>query len=150
MTGQTHALHATAAPPTPTGIPIVLVDPRPERRAVLRTVIEHSDVPATVLGEADSETDAINEVVRHAAALVIIDFQPPVQDGLAVVAALRSRFPALVIIVCSFDSAANIRQRALAEGADAYLLKPVSAREVMAAMRGAPPRARALVSTAAR
>ena len=150
MTGQTHTLHATAATSIPTEIRIVLVDPRPERRAVLRTVIEHSDVPATVLGEADNEADAISQVERHAAALVVIDFQPPVQDGLAVVAALRARFPALVILVCSFDSAADIRQRALAEGADAYLLKPVSGREVMAAMRAAPPRARALQSTAAR
>ena len=127
----------------------MLVDVRPERRAVLRTVIEHSDVPATVLGEADSEADAINEVERHAADLVIIDFQPPLQDGLAAVAALRSRFPALVILVCSFEPAANIRERLLAEGADAYLLKPVSAREVIAAFRGVAPRALTLELAAA-
>jgi DNA-binding NarL/FixJ family response regulator len=137
----------TGAAPTPTGI--VLVDARAERRAVLRTVIEHSDVPATVLGEADGQADAIDEVERHAAALVLIDFQPPVQDGLAAVAALRSRFPALVILVCSFDPAADIRQRALAAGADAYLLKPVSGREVMAAMGAVPPRPMALQSVAA-
>ncbi len=138
---------ATAAPPTLTGI--VLIDARAERRAVLRTVIEHSDVPAAVVGEADSEADAIDEVERQAAALVIIDFQPPVQDGLAAVAALRSRFPALVILVCSFDPAADIRRRALAAGADGYLLKPVSAHEVMAAMRAIPPRAMALQSATA-
>ena len=128
---------------------IVLVDPRPERRAVLRTVFEHSDVPATVLGEAGCEADVVDAVERHAADLVIIDFQPPVEDGLAVVAALRSRFPALVILVCSFASA-SVRPRAIAEGGDAYLLKPVSAREVMAAMRGVPRRALALESAAAR
>ena len=149
MTGQMHTAHATAAPPTPTGIRIVLVDERPERRAVLRTVIDHSDVSATVLGEADSEADAIKEVERHAADLVIIDLQPPLQDGLAVVAALRSRFPGMVIFVCSFDSTANIRERVLAEGADAYLLKPVSAREVVAAFRGVLPRALTLESAAA-
>lgn len=150
MTGQTHTADPTAASPTPPEIRIVLVDARPERRAVLRSVIEHSDLPAAILGEAESEADAINEVERHAAGLVIIDFQPPLQDGLAVVAALRWRFPALVILVCSFASAANMRERALAEGADAYLLKPVSARDVMAAFRAVPPRALRLDSAAAR
>ena len=149
MTEQAHTAHAPAARPIPTGVRTVLVDARPERRAVLRTVIEHSDVLATVLGEADSEADAINEVLRHAADLVIIDFQLPLQDVLAAVAALRSRFPALVILVCSFESAANIQERLLAEGADAYLLKPVSAREVIAAFRGVPPRALTLELAAA-
>ena len=146
MTGQAHTAPEIAEPP---GTRVVLVDARPDRRAVLRTVIDHSDVPATVLGEADSEADAIDEVERHAADLVIIDFQPPAQDGLAAIAALRSRFPALAILVCSFESAADIRQRALDEGADAYLRKPVSASEIMAAMRAVRPRATAMQSTAA-
>lgn len=145
MTDQTPAAPPAAVPP---GTGIVLVDARPERRAVLRTVIEHADVPATVVGEADSDSGAIDEVERHDATLVIIDFLPPVDDGLATIAALRARFPALVILVCSFDSTAGTKERARAAGADGYLLKPVSAREVMAAMRAVPPRALVLQSTA--
>lgn len=128
---------------------VVLVDARPERRAVLRTVMEHSDVPATILGEADNEADAIQKVEQCAADVVIIDLQPPVEDGLAVVAALRFRFPALVILVCSFSPIDTMRPRVLAEGADAFLLKPVSAREVMAAIRESPFRSREMVTTAA-
>lgn len=138
-----------AAAPAPTGTRVVLVDARPERRAVLRSVFEHSDVPTTVVGEADNAADGINEVHAHAADLVVIDFPAPAQDGLATIAALRSRFPALVIVVCSFDSTDDTRQKALAKGADAYLLKPVSAREIVAAMGTVPPRARAMQSTAA-
>lgn len=150
MTGPADAVSTATGTPTLTRTRVVLVDARPERRAVLRFVIEHSDVPASVLGEADGESDALRLVEQHSADLVIIDFQPPAQDGLAVVAALRSRFPALVILVCSFDPAASIRQRALEEGADAYLLKPVNAREVMAAMQGVQARAGAMQPIAAR
>lgn len=148
MSGQTDAAPA-ASTPASTGTRIILVDPRPERRAVLRTVLEHSDVPATVVGEADNEADAIHEVEQRAADLVIVDLQSPVHDGLAAVAALRSRFPALVILVCSFYPTETMSKRALAEGADAYLLKPVSALEVMAATRAVPVRARALEATTA-
>ena len=135
MTGEPHAPPAN---PPPAETRIILVDARPERRAVLRTILEHSDVPATVLDEAGDAAGAIHAVEAHAADLVILDLQSPVQDGLAAVTALRSRFPALVILVCSFLPADTMSPRALAAGADAYLPKPVSAREVMAAMREAP------------
>ena len=67
----------------------------------------------------------------------MVDLWAPVQDGLDVVAALRARFPALLILVCSFNRDAAIKVRALASGADAYLPKPVSAREVLATTQGA-------------
>ena len=147
MTGETHAAPGASTARAETRV--ILVDARPERRAVLRSVMEHSDAPATVVGEADNEADAIREVEQHAADLVIIDLQPPVQDGLAAIGALRSRFPPLVILVCSFSPTDTMKQQALAAGADAYLLKPVSGREVMAAMRDAPVRGREMAATAA-
>ena len=149
MTAQAQAAPAPSTPPASIETRVVLVDPRPERRAVLRSVFEHSDVPAIVVGEADNEGDAMREVEEHTAGLVIVDLQAPVEDGLAAVAALRSRFPDVAILVCSFHPTEVMRQRALAEGADAYLRKPVSAREVMTAMRGAPLRVREMEATAA-
>ena len=93
MTEQTDAAPATSPPPTSTDSRIILVDARPERRAVLRTVLEHADVSAVVLGEADNEVDAIVEVEQHAADLVIMDLPTPARDGLAAVAGLRARQP---------------------------------------------------------
>jgi DNA-binding NarL/FixJ family response regulator len=136
-------------PPASSATRVVLVDARPERGAVLRTIIEHADVQATVVGEADNEADAKHEVKQHAADLVIIDLKPPVQDWLATLAALRACFPAVVILVCSFYPADTMGKQALASGADAYLLKPVTAREVMAAMREAPLRVKEMEATAA-
>lgn len=118
-------------------IRIVLVDARPERRAVIRMLLEYSDMAASVLGEASDEAEALAVVEQCRADLAIVDFQAPAQDGLDVVAALRARFPALVILVGSFDADGAIRERALAAGADAYVLKPFSARDIVTAVESA-------------
>ena len=129
---------------------VVLVDARPERRAVIRTLLEHSNMAMSVLGEAGDEVEALAAVEQCGADLVIIDFQAPVQDGLDAVTALRARFPALVIFVGSFGADPGTRANALAAGADGYVLKPFSARDIITAMRGARRFGSALQSTAAR
>jgi DNA-binding NarL/FixJ family response regulator len=148
MTGSAGTVTSTVEDaPRSAATRVVLVDARPERRAVMRQMFEHSDVAATVVGEANSQTDAVVAVQHDGADLVVLDLQEPVQDGLDTVAALHARFPALVILVCSFNSDVAIKRRALDEGADAYLVKPVGARQVMATMQGVPPRASAMQST---
>ena len=122
----------------PTGARVVLVDARPDRRAVMRQVFEHSGVAASVVAEADSQTDAVALVAEHAADVAVIELPQPVADGLATVAALRKGFPDLAVVVISFNTDPAVKAQVLAEGADAYLCKPVSAREVMAAVPGAP------------
>lgn len=143
MTRGSPSSPATAVdePVAPAGIRVVLVDARPDRRAVLRSVLAHSDVPATVEGEAGGRTEALAAVAQCRADLVVIDFQEPVQDGLDTVAALRARFPTLVIVVGSFIGGAVVAGKAIAEGADAYLLKPFTARDIAAAMEAALPSA---------
>lgn len=119
---------------------VVLMDSNPNRRGVMRSVFEHSDVDATVMGEADGRPEAIALVQDIGAGLIVLDFAMQAADGLETVAALRARFPDLAIVVCSFNSQPATREKALAAGADAYLLKPVSAREVLAAAAGSPRR----------
>lgn len=123
----------TAEATAVTATRVLLLDDRTDRRAVMRQMFEHSDVAAVVVGEADTASDAVTAVEDQAADVVVLDLGRDAQDGLDAVAALRARFPALGIIVCSFNTDAATRQAALSSGADAYLVKPVSAREVMAA-----------------
>ena len=137
MSGQTDTVEETAEPTADPGATrVVLVDARSDRRAVMRQMFEHSAAVATVVAEAEGEPDSMLAVEQHAADLVVIDLPSPAQAGIDVVAALAARFPALAIVVCSFNSDAVVRQQALEAGADAYLVKPVSAREVIAAFHG--------------
>lgn len=145
MTSQTDTLSETSQPEAEEKrMRVVLVDARPDRRAVMRQVFEHSGVDAAVIGEADGETDAIALVEQHGAGLAVVELPSPVQDGLATVAALRHRFPDLAIVVISFNTDAAVKEQARAEGADAYLVKPVSAREVVAAIPAHPDSASAV------
>jgi DNA-binding NarL/FixJ family response regulator len=140
VTAETPTSTATAIeePPAPAGIRVVLVDSRPERRAVIRSVLEHSGVAATVEGEAGDRAEALTAVEQCRAELVVVDLQEPAQDGLDTVGALRARFPALVIVVSSFIGGPATAGKAMAEGANAYLLKPFTARDIVAAMQAAP------------
>ncbi|MGI8809477.1 MAG: response regulator transcription factor [Acidimicrobiales bacterium] len=139
MTANTETLSPTSeAEADAVSVRVVLVDSRPDRRAVMRQVFEHSGVDAAVVGEADGEADAVALVEQHGAELAVVELPMPLRDGLATVAALRHRFPDLAIVVISFNTDVAVKEQALADGADAYLLKPVSAREVVAAIPATP------------
>lgn len=139
MTSQTDTLPTTSEPEAKEPrTRVVLVDPRTDRRAVMRQVFEHSGVDAAVVAEANGGADAIGLVEEHHADLAVVELPLPVADGLATIAALRQRFPDLAIVVISFNTDGAVKGQATAGGADAYLVKPVNAREVVAAMPGDP------------
>ena len=113
---------------------VVLVDPRAERRRLVRQVLEGPGLMATVMGEADSQAATLVLLERHDVDLVILEIQMPVQEGLGTIAALRDRFSRLRIVVCSFHRDLATKARALDQGADAYLDKPVSADDLKAVL----------------
>ena len=135
MTAQTDTMAPTAEGDAGVeGIRVVLVDGRQDRRSVMRQVFEHSGVDATVVAEADTGADAVALVREHNAQVAVVELPTPLADGLAVVTDLRGRLPDVSIVVISFAGDAAIKAAVLASGADAYLVKPVSAREVVAAV----------------
>jgi DNA-binding NarL/FixJ family response regulator len=119
----------------PTALRVVLVDARPERRQVMLRVVEGTEAGATVVAQADDEAAALALVHQHHADAVVLDIQMPVEQGLRAIKGLRGRFPGLAIVVCSFHLDNATRERAMAEGADVYLGKPISPRELNAALR---------------
>jgi DNA-binding NarL/FixJ family response regulator len=131
----------TPAARTPTTPPlgVVLVDARDDRRSVMRQLVERIGT-ATVVAEADSRDQALLLVGQHGADAVVVDVRMPVAEGLATIAALRQLSTALGIVVCSFDLDQGTADRALAEGADICLAKPVRPQDVQAAFENLPPR----------
>ena len=119
--GDTGAHHASR---------IVVIDPRPERGAITKLVVERCDA-LTVVGLAATLGDAEPLIRTEQAAIVLLEIQMPVPEGLATIAALRDRFPDLRIVVCSFQSDATTREAARASGADGYLSKPLHLGELL-------------------
>lgn len=130
---------------------VVLVDAREERRALMTGVVEGDGPRAVVVGVADGPEPAVAAVRDQEADAVLLDVWMPRATGLRAVRDLRRAFPALAVVVCSFDLDGATIGQALAAGADACLRKPASPHEVVDALaravRGrAPDLARAAVA----
>lgn len=72
--------------------------------------------------------------------LILMDLRMPGMDGLTAIDRVRSRGDAkacLPIIVVTADTAIDIRERCIAGGADAVILKPVAMRELFDTMGSA-------------
>lgn len=117
---------------------IVLIDPRPERRAITSMFVERSSA-LTVVGLATGFADAEALISAEHADAAVIEIQMPVAEGLAAIAALRDRFPGLRIVVCSFRDDAATREAARALGADGYLIKPLEVPALVDLVASSPP-----------
>ncbi len=127
------SIPAAPIPPDKPGPRVLLVDARPERSALIRMVVEAGQGGGTVVASAGTPSEAVAAVDRQAVDAAVVEIQMPVDVGLAAIAALRAGHPSLVIVVCSFHGDALTRQQAYSAGANSYLTKPVSARDLQAA-----------------
>jgi len=109
---------------------VVLIDPRPERRAITSLVVERCGA-LTVVGLAESLGEAESQILAARADVALVEIQMPVALGLKTVAALRNRFRDLQIVVCSFRNDEATREAARTHGADGYLNKPFQAADLL-------------------
>ncbi len=118
------------------GMRVLVIDGSDDRRQIIAHIVEQ-DRDATVVGYADGPLSALEGVARLGADAVVLEVQLPVAQGLDTISALRDDFPVLAIIVCSYHGDANTIRTASARGADGYLVKPFSPRELQASLRSA-------------
>jgi DNA-binding response OmpR family regulator len=118
---------------------LVVIDGRDDRRQLMTHILEQAG-DVVVVGYADGPVSAVDAVDRLQADAVLLEIQPQVTQGLDTISALRDDSPALAIVVCSFHANPATKQTALDRGADAYLVKPVSLRDLRAVLRLVPRR----------
>ena len=114
----------------------MLIDPRPERREIMSLVVDRSP-KLTVVGLAASLEEADALIRAEHADIALVEIQMPVADGLAAVGALRTAFPDLRIVVCSFRFDSTTREHARVAGADGYLTKPFRVEDLLPLVAGA-------------
>lgn len=114
---------------------MVVIDARPERRQLVRHLVESTGLAAAEIGEAADAAEAV-ELLREDRDVAVVEIQMPISQGLETIAALRTRSSGLRIVVCSFQGDPAVKESALAQGADAYLDKPVSAFSLKSVLRG--------------
>jgi DNA-binding NarL/FixJ family response regulator len=96
----------------------------------MRTIVDLALGDGSVVAQAHDRTGALQEIESKSANAVVLEMGLPDGQGGEIIASLRAAHPNLVIMVCTFvDDAASHRQAELA-GADIYLVKPVSMRQI--------------------
>jgi CheY-like chemotaxis protein len=109
---------------------VLVIDDRHDRRQLMGHVVEQGGQSVIVVGYGDSPASALDAVDRLRANAVLLEMQPPFAQVLDAISDLRYHHPALRIVVCSFHQDPRTQRAALARGADAYLLKPFSPRDL--------------------
>lgn len=126
--------HLTAPAPKATKSYIILADDNADMREYVRRMLAPSyDVIAVVDGE-----QALQAALTHVPDLVLTDIMMPKLDGIGLLKALRAepRTAAVPVVLLSARAGEEARVEGLEAGADDYLIKPFSARELLARIDG--------------
>ena len=106
--------------------------------ALLRTGVANiinQEAALQVVAEAGNGEEALAAYDRHHPDVTLLDLRMPVMEGVEVVRRLRERDPrARVIVLTTYDTDEEI-SRALKAGAKAYVLKDISADDLVTCIR---------------
>ena len=135
-------------------IRVMLVDDHTMVRRGLATFLKVFD-DLQLVGEAENGEAAIQLCAEVLPDVILMDMALPVIDGATATRAIRQQFPQVQVIVLTSFKEGELIKNALEAGAIGYLLKDVSADELVEAIRAAnagratlsPEAAQALVET---
>src|SRR5947209_11843655 len=108
---------------------IVVIEDEP---AIRRGVVDALRASGYAVAEAADGARGLEEAVRPGVDLVLLDLLLPKRDGLEVLAEVRHIRPTLPVIILTARGSEDDRVRGLTMGADDYVVKPFSARELLA------------------
>jgi NarL family two-component system response regulator LiaR len=119
---------------TTTQIKVLVVDDHPITRAGLTLFLKaHSDL--LLLGEVASGEEAIAFCEEEAPDVVLMDLKLPGIDGVSAMQTIKQKHPEVQVVMLTSYPQPNFVERAVQTGASGYLLKNVSAKELVEAIR---------------
>ncbi len=116
-------------------IRVLVADDHEIIRAGLKSLLRGTDI--NVVGEAVTGQEAVHRATKHNPDVILLDIQMPGNDGLWVLAKLKSHRPDLPVLMWSgFDNLAFMT-RSASLGANGYVLKTVTRDELVKEIRTA-------------
>jgi two-component system response regulator YesN len=100
-------------------------------REGIRNNISWEKIPFTLAGEAPDGEIALSRIKDVKPDILITDIRMPFMDGLALSAAVKKSFPWIKIIILSGHDEFQYAREAISIGIEEYLLKPVSAQDML-------------------
>jgi two-component system, NarL family, response regulator LiaR len=117
-------------------IRVLLVDDHMVVRSGLSTVLSVFD-DLKLVGEAGDGEEAVRLCERLQPDVILMDLLMPKMDGVTAIKAIKTRWPQIQIIALTSFKEKEYVEGALKAGANGYLLKDVSAEELVNAIRRA-------------
>ena len=111
---------------------VLVVEDEPQMRALLTDNLEFEGYHVTAVDSAEA---AVAEVARGPVSLVLLDLMLPGMSGFAFCERLRTEGARVPIIILTARTHEQDRIRGLDLGADDYVSKPFSVRELLARVR---------------
>src|SRR3954449_5010370 len=108
---------------------IAVIEDEPAIRRGVADALRFADYEVT---EAADGAAGLEVALRRHVDLVLLDLLLPKRDGLDVLSELRRLRPPLPVIILTARGSEDDRVRGLKLGADDYVIKPFSARELLA------------------
>ena len=124
----------SADAPAPRRLRLLIADDQPLiRRALAMTLGVESDID--VVGQAVDGLDAIEQALRLAPDVVVMDLQMPRASGVVATREITSRLPGVGVVVLTTFDHDDLVFEAIRAGAHAYLLKDAFEAEVLDTIR---------------
>ncbi len=123
---------AQASRPAP--IRVFLADAQILMRHGLRMILS-SETDIAIVGEAESGSQAIDDVTALRPDVVLMDIAMPGGDGIEAIRAIKHRSPATQVLVLTTHSHQDLFQEAAEAGAVGYVLKDISPGNLVNAIR---------------
>jgi DNA-binding NarL/FixJ family response regulator len=109
---------------------VLIVDDAEDIRALLRMKLNREE-RFEVVGEAADGVDAVEMARTLQPHLVLLDMAMPRMDGLQALPLIREAVPNVRVIVLSGFNQSTLEREALAAGADRYIVKGGSMRDLV-------------------
>ncbi|MCH7663438.1 MAG: response regulator, partial [Chloroflexi bacterium] len=117
-------------------IRVLIVDDIAETRENIRKLLQF-EPDVEVVGAAKTGAEGIQLAGTEDPDVVLMDINMPDMDGIAATEIIRSKYPAIQIVILSVQNDANYMRRAMLAGARDFLTKPPDVDDLTAAIRTA-------------
>jgi DNA-binding NarL/FixJ family response regulator len=112
---------------------VILADDHTLVRAGIRRILE-SQPKFEVVAEAQDGASAVDAVARHDADVLVLDLNMNGLEGIDVLRQAKRDKPDLRVVILTMHAGSEYVSRALAEGADGYLLKDSAVQDLAGAI----------------
>ena len=112
-------------------IRVLIADDSAPARSGLRTLLA-TEPDMVVVGEATNGREAVRMVEERRPAVVVMDLQMPIMDGVQAARLIKRSWPDVIVVIVTVHAAEQAA--AVAAGADAFVVKGEAPERLVAAL----------------